>query len=291
MERVLIIRAGIINSIETKFLLDPHGFKRDRTLRWNGKFTDKRILGKNDLIIENEENKNVIEDNKELYKDYKNAYDNIFENIEYDNENMEQQRKEQMFLEELKEKEKKVNIVKKVKKCDVYGPPVEDMDDLDGNVTVMDEDVRINNVDRMNEMRGGKDIGKDFHELHGWQSFRFGKQGKKIKKLERMERAKKFQLKKKAMELKRSKREGRASELDLFSIYEKRDGRKVWKNKKSFKKKLKNVKKKKVKDRNVNVNDGIKISKSLRKKLSVAEQQVIKNKKRDWFNGGDIQWE
>ncbi len=42
---------------------------------------------------------------------------------------------------------------------------------------------------------------------------------------------------------------------------------------------------------NVNVNDGIKISKSLRKKLSVAEQEVIKNKKRDWFNGGDIQWE
>eukprot|EP01084_Bolivina_argentea_P302132 521459_1 len=106
-----------------------------------------------------------------------------------------------------------------------------------------------------------------------------------------IERSKKFQLKKTAMELKSSKREGRASELDLFSIYEKRDNRKVWKNKKSFKKKLKHVKKKKVKDRNVNVNDGIKISKSLRKKLSVAEQDVIKNKKRDWFNGGDIQGE
>ena len=75
------------------------------------------------------------------------------------------------------------------------------------------------------------------------------------------------------MEMKRSKREGRQSQLDLFSIYEKKenmkknvvgnlDKNKKWKNKGFIKRTFKQRKAKKVKKKK----DVIKISKSLRKK-------------------------
>ncbi len=58
-----------------------------------------------------------------------------------------------------------------------------EMEDLDSNVTVIDEDVRINKMNeiKLNEnTKNVMEIGNDFHSLHGWQSFRFGKNGEKI---------------------------------------------------------------------------------------------------------------
>ncbi len=105
MQKVLMVRAGIINSIETKFLFDPNHFKKDKTLRWNGKFTDERILGKNKF-----ENNNSNNNSNELYNDYKDAFENKFDEELNNKLEMEtQKKKEQMFLKELKGKEKRLN--------------------------------------------------------------------------------------------------------------------------------------------------------------------------------------
>merc|ERR1712228_886987 len=104
-------------------------------------------------------------------------------------------------------------------------------------------------------------------------------------------------LKRKSMELKRRKREGRQSELDIFSIYQKgpvenkkRDNKEdkfnrnknknqnVTKNKKKFKKKKKQKKKKK-KKKVVKKVEVVKISKSLQKKLTKTEQKKFIDKK------------
>merc|ERR1712232_845253 len=97
---------------ETKYLMDPHSFKRDPTLRWNGKFTDPRILGKTNLkhgsgsgnVERNSKNEgvnvgNTIDENKELYKDFRTAFDNDFVAKDGDeNEKKEQKKREDEFM-------------------------------------------------------------------------------------------------------------------------------------------------------------------------------------------------
>merc|ERR1712154_397416 len=87
-----------------------------------------------------------------------------------------------------------------------------EMDD-DGNMYVMEEEIRMSNVDTVKTKKENEaeEIGKDYHAMPGWNSFRTGKDGKR---LERRERARQVQNKIRTKELKRSKKEGRQSELD-----------------------------------------------------------------------------
>merc|ERR1712129_131973 len=160
MKKVLIVRAGIINGIETKYLIDPHVFKRDAKLRWDGQFTDPRILGKVNLKngdefgtpsqyqhnekkygnnynvkkndYSNEEfeiakrqwnagsktAKATINENPELYKDFRTAFDNEYieknavEQKEIAKQELdEQKRRERSFMKDLKTKEVQTTAV------------------------------------------------------------------------------------------------------------------------------------------------------------------------------------
>eukprot|EP00484_Ammonia_sp_Unknown_P019248 CAMPEP_0197034638 /NCGR_PEP_ID=MMETSP1384-20130603/12687_1 /TAXON_ID=29189 /ORGANISM="Ammonia sp." /LENGTH=734 /DNA_ID=CAMNT_0042464587 /DNA_START=19 /DNA_END=2220 /DNA_ORIENTATION=- len=328
MEKVLIVRAGIINSVETKYLMDPHAFKSHDTLRWNGKFSDPRILGQvgfdrktqsdthsNSANHENKKSKTSVRpEHKALYQEFKRAFENEFDDAEMEEvEHKEEKQRQKLFYDELQEREteKKKKTEKTKQKSAASTASDEELDEfvvdeadgVDANLNVIDEEVRLKNMEQVNKQKEVKanKVGQDYHKLQGWQSFRYGKDAQKIKRIERIERAKQFQLKRKKLELKRSKRQHRQSELDLFSIY---DGRKKdnkdsgsghrtdahktsnqkWRSKKPIKSLMKQMKKKQTQDVKV------KLSKSLRKKLTEKEQQNMKDKKRDWFKGGDIEW-
>ena len=338
MKKVLIVRAGIINGIETKYLIDPHAFKRDATLRWNGKFTDPRILGKINLKNEDGQanghhNRNLkrrrqrnsnpqktIDQNQELYQDFRTAFDNeyIEKNVEEKEKEEkqeldEQKQREIAFKRDLGRKEKEHGTGKWNNEMDIDKQLEKDMEMEveDGNMNVIEEEVRLNNEDAIKTRKESEmeKIGKDYHSLPGWNSFRTGKDGKRLQRVERRERAQKFQLKRKSMELKRSKREGRKSELDLFSIYQKEaPAQKTKQNaneqddkfnrngpKKSSKgnrrKKAWRIRKKKKKAKE-KLEATVKISKSLKKKLSTEEREKFVDKKRSWFGGDDskIEW-
>lgn len=253
--------------------------------------------------------KETIKKNQGLYRDFRNAFENEFDGEDVEGESKDKEMREKRFYKNLSKKEKKAKNMEIYNDIDeddgnTDNKMMEDEDgesdgDFDGNMHVMDEEVRLNNIDTMKTKRNneGDKVGKDYHKLVGWQSFRYGKQGNKIKRIERIERAKQFQIKRRGMEMKRSKREGRQSELDLFSIYQSKkdnnDNKKKWKNNRLLMGKLKQRKSgKKVKNKKkVKKKEVIKISKSLQKKLSEKEQQSIRDKKRSWFKGGDIVWE
>ena len=303
MQRVLIVKAGIINGMETKFLLNPHQFKKHRALRWDGKWRDPRITGqrqmktthftKEEIAKEEKRTKQRAkqrmkgrprsftsygpsiatespskssgsnpqspqnEQSKErerLYTEFRSAFDTEIsravdakpgcsgkekegKTAEEEREEKEEEKRTNAFYKSLKQKEKNKGIFiinkrklekmeqKKLDKMSKMKQFVdEDEEGMDTNMSVVDEEVRLSNVDAVNRKREGVQdaVGRNFHELSGWQSFRYGVQGKRIRRIEKRERARESQAKRIKYERKRSKKLGRQSRLDVFSITEKK---------------------------------------------------------------------
>lgn len=368
MEQVLLVRAGIVNGLETRYLMNPYEFqKKNDSIRWDGKFRDPRILGINVLEqraaaererAERAENapygprtdahqsaQRAMKEHEGLYKEFRSAFESEIgpENgdIEAERKRIEEEEEKQdkkrtkRFYKKLRKKEKKQGIIWKDDddggahqknerdgkeenegNVDQFIDDAED-DDFDTNMHVIDEEVRLNNVDAKNRRNEGKDeeIGQDFHKLEGWQSFRYGKNGKRLRNAERIQRARDFIVKKNRMEKKRSRKWGKAPRLDMVSIVRPSTygpaapsddaqkngptvGGKAYTSSGTVKSKqlgLRNAgklfSKSRVQQRQkAKKLSNVKLSKSLQKKLSNEEREKFINKKASWFANDDMEW-